>query len=199
MHLGTIPLELGPWIRSSLMLVHFVGIILGVGAATLLDLIILRFMLTQKITYTATRIVLFSSGVIIAGLILLWISGLGFFVYYWNYDLSKIENPKLAAKIIIVGVLTLNSFMVHSFVLPKIKTQVGYLLFERLSMSHCLLLLLIGIISVTSWYVPLILGIVPQFNNSISFEVILVSYASLIVFVNIIAAIAMIIMRSGIS
>jgi hypothetical protein len=193
MDFGTISLELVPWIRSGLRLVHFAGIILGVGAATLLDLIIFRFVMTRRIEETDIRIIVFASHVIMVGLALLWVSGLGFFVYYWFFDPSKIPNPKLVAKIIIVSVLTLNAFLVHSFVLPQITIQIGQYLLDGLSKFHCFLLIAIGTISAISWYVPLVLGIVPQFNNTIPAEVILASYAVLVLSVNVIIQIALMI------
>lgn len=192
---GYLSLELIPWIRSGLRLVHFAGIILGVGAATLLDLIIFRFALTRQIEETHIRIIIFSANIILTGLVLLWFSGIGFFVYYWLFDPPKIDNPKLLAKVIIVSVLTLNAFLVHYFVLPQVRIQTGQYLLEGLSRFHCFLLIMIGTISAISWYVPLILGIVPQFNNTIPAEVILASYAALILSVNVIIQIALVIIH----
>ena len=183
---GHISLEIVPWIRSGLRLVHFAGIILGVGAATLLDLIIFRFVIIKKIEETYIRIIIFSSHIITVGLALLWFSGLGFFLFYLFTDPIKTDNPKLVAKFVIVGVLTLNSFLVHHFVLPQVEIQIGQHLFDGLSRLHRLLLILIGTVSAISWYVPLALGIVPQFNNTIPSEVILVGYCLLILSVNVI-------------
>lgn len=183
---GYISLEPIPWIRSGLRLIHFAGIILGVGAATLLDLIILRFVLIRKIEESYIAIIDFASLVIIFGLSLLWFSGMGFFVYYSFFDIAKIDNPKLFAKFVIVGVLTLNAFLVHHFIIPQVEIQIGQHLFDGLTKFHRFLLILIGTISAISWYVPLVLGIVPQLNNTIPSDVILVSYAVLILFVNII-------------
>ncbi len=186
-------LELAPWILTGLRLVHFGGIILGVGAATLLDLIILRFTLTGLIKEEHIRIVVFSSHVIAIGLILLWLSGIGFFIYYWAFDPTKMTNPKLVAKVIIVGVLTLNALLVQYFVLPQVSIQIGQRLLDGLSQLHCYLMILIGTISAISWYVPLILGIVPQFNNVIPAELILADYAILVLSVNVIIQIALVI------
>ncbi len=197
MDFGTISLELVPWIMSALRLVHFVGIILGVGAVTLLDLIIFKFVLMRRIEETSIRIVVFSSKVITIGLILLWLSGFGFLIYYEFYDLAKIDNPKLFAKIIIVAVLTLNSIMVHSLVIPQIKLNLGRHLLDDLTRSQCLLLIFIGTVSAISWYVSLILGVVPQFNKTVPAEIILASYVLLIVSVNAIIAIALVIMKHG--
>jgi hypothetical protein len=194
MDLGSISLEPIPWILSGLRLVHFAGIILGIGAATLLDLVIFRFVLTKRIEKNHISIIIFSSHVIITGLVLLWISGIGFFVYYWLYDPPKIDNPKLVAKVIIVGMLTLNAFLVHFFVLPQVTTQIGQRLLDGLSKSRCFFLIFIGTVSAISWYVPLILGIVPQFNNTIPTGIILASYAALVLSVNVVAGIVVIIL-----
>lgn len=197
MDFGSISPEVAAWIMSGIRLVHFAGIVLGIGAVTLLDLIIFKFVLTRRIEEPSIRIVIFSSKVITIGLAILWLSGLGFLVYYWFHDLAKIGNPKLFAKIIIVTVLTTNAFMVHSFVIPQIKSHVGRYLLYDLTRSHCLLLIFIGVVSVISWYVPLILGIVPQLNNTVSTEVILASYVLLILSVNILVGITFVIMRYG--
>ena len=189
--------ELVPWIKSGLRLVHFAGIILGVGAATLLDLIIFRFVLLKQIEETYIRVIEFASDIISVGLALLWASGIGFLIYYLFYDPSKLDNPKLFAKFVIVGVLTLNAFLVHHFVLPQVEIQIGQHLFDGLTRLHRFLLILIGTISAISWYVPLVLGIVPQFNNVIPSETILSSYAALILLVNIVIQIVLIIIQKG--
>lgn len=190
---GSISLEIVPWLRSGLRLVHFAGIVLGAGAATILDLIIFRFVLLRRIEETYINIIDFTSRVITFGLILLWASGLGFLIYYLFCDPEKIDNPKLWAKIIIVSTLTLNALLVHAFVLPQVEIQIGQHLFDGLSRMYRFLLILIGTISAISWYVPLVLGIVPQFNNTIPSEVILTGYSVLVISVNIIIQIALMI------
>jgi hypothetical protein len=195
MDFGYVTLEPVAWIRTALRLVHFAGIILGIGAATLLDLIVFRFVLSRRIEDNSIRIIIFSSYVIMTGLALLWVSGLGFFVYYYFFDPTKIANPKLVAKIVIVGVLTLNAILVHSVCLPEIKRQTGLYLLEGLTRLQSILLVAVGTISAISWYVPLLLGIVPQFNNTIPSEVILAVYAILIVSVNIMVQIMLVIIQ----
>lgn len=39
------------WIRTGLRVIHLCGLVLGVGSATLLDLIIARFVLMRGITH----------------------------------------------------------------------------------------------------------------------------------------------------
>jgi hypothetical protein len=172
------------WIRTGLRIVHFCGLVLGVGAATLLDLIIARFILMRGISYEHVYVVDFSSKVVTIGLGLLWISGIGFLVHYAAFDPAKLHNPKIWAKIAIVAVLSINGLLVHYFVLPRIRNQVGKRLLDGLSPFDCSLVLLAGTVSAISWYVPLILGTIPQLNFVVPAEVILSGYAVLVLAVN---------------
>src|SRR4029078_6199197 len=54
-------------------------------------------------------------------------------------------------------------------------------LLDGLSPSDCSLVLLAGTVSVISWYVPLILGAIPQLNYVVPAEVILSCYALLLI------------------
>ena len=172
------------WIGTGLRVVHFCGLVLGVGAATLLDLIIARFILMRGISYEHVYVVDFSSKIITIGLGLLWISGIGFLVHYGVFEPAKLQNPKIWAKIAIVAVLSINGLLVHYFVLPRIRNQVGKRLLDGLSPFDCSLVLLAGTVSTISWYVPLILGAIPQLNYVVPAEVILSSYALLLIAVN---------------
>jgi len=172
------------WIKTGLRVVHFCGLVLGVGAATLLDLIIARFILMRGISFEHVYVVDFSSKIVTIGLGLLWISGIGFLIHYGVFEPAKLQNPKIWAKIAIVAVLSVNGLLLHYFVLPRIRNQVGKRLLDGLSPSDCSLVLLAGTVSVISWYVPLILGAIPQLDYVVPAEVILSSYALLLIAVN---------------
>jgi hypothetical protein len=172
------------WIRTALRVVHFCGLVLGVGAATLLDLIIARFVLMRGISKDHVHVIEFSSKVVTVGLGLLWISGVGFLIHYGFFEPAKLQNPKIWAKIAIVAVLSINGVLVHHFVLPRIRIQLGKRLLDDLSHSHCSLLLLAGTVSAISWYVPLMLGAIPQLNFVVPAEAILLSYALIVIAVN---------------
>jgi len=178
-------LSLDPaWIRTGLRVVHLCGLVLGVGSATLLDLIIARFILMRGISHEHVYVIDFSSKIVTIGLGLLWISGIGFLIHYGVFEPSKLQNPKIWAKIAIVAVLSVNGLLVHYFLLPHIRNQVGKRLLEGLSPFDCSLVLLAGTVSVISWYVPLILGAIPQLNYVVSAEAIFGSYALLVIAVN---------------
>lgn len=178
------------WIRTGLRVIHLCGLVLGVGSATLLDLIIARFVLMRGITHEHVYIVDFSSKVVAIGLGLLWLSGIGFLFHYGIFEPTKLQNPKIWAKIAIVAVLTINGFLVHHFVLPRLRSQVGKRLLDGLSPFDCSLVFLAGTVSVISWYVPMMLGAIPQLNFVVPAEVILSCYALLIVAVNTVMQVA---------
>ena len=131
----------------------------------------------RGISYEHVYVVDFSSKIVTIGLGLLWISGIGFLVHYGVFEPAKLQNPKIWAKIAIVAVLSINGLLVHYFVLPRIRNQVGKRLLDGLSPFDCSLVLLAGTVSAISWYVPLILGAIPQLNYVVPAEVILSSYA----------------------
>src|SRR6185369_10384744 len=88
------------------------------------------------------------------------------------------------------AVLSVNGLLLHYFVLPRIRNQVGKRLLDGLSPIDCSLVLLAGTVSVISWYVPLILGAIPQMNFVVPAEVILSGYALLVVALNVIIQVA---------
>jgi hypothetical protein len=167
-------------LKSGLRVLHFIGLVLGLGAATLLDLIILRFLATRQVSADNCQIVEFSAKVVTVGLALLWISGFGLLLHYRLFDPAHLGNQKVWAKIAIVGILTLNGMFIHHSVLPLVRRNIGRGLFEGLSESQRSLLLASGVVSGTSWYVPLLLGSIPQLNFVVPAWVILCAYGVLL-------------------
>lgn len=167
-------------LKSALRFVHFIGLALGLGAATLLDLMLLRFFVRRNVTKEILGVFHFSTKVVNLGLVLLWITGLAFIVHYAVFDPPKLLNGKIWAKLAIVIVLTLNGIFIHAFVLPRLNAQVGKLLFAGMSLRQKIAFQTSGAISVTSWYVPAALGAFPQLNFAVPPETILISYLLLV-------------------
>lgn len=169
--------EPGSLLKSAVKVMHLLGIILGLGAATVLDLVIVKFLVTGEIKSDQISIVRFVTGIVSVGLAILWLSGLLYLAHYAAFDPNKLWNQKVWAKIAIVGVLTINGYFIHHIVLPLMEKQVGRALFSGLSRKQCALLLIFGTISATSWYVPLVLGAMPHFNFVVPAPGLLVGYA----------------------
>lgn len=169
--------ERGSLMKSAIKVMHLLGIILGLGAATVLDLVILKFLVTGEIKSDQISIVRFMTGIVSVGLGILWLSGIFYLAHYAAFDSNKLWNQKVWAKIAIVGVLTINGYFIHHVVLPLMEKQVGRSLFAGLSRSQCALMLIFGTVSATSWYVPLVLGAMPHFNFVVPAPGLLAGYA----------------------
>lgn len=167
-------------IKTGLRIVHFIGLALGLGAATVLDLMILKFFLRGKVTSDQWNVFHFGSRIVNAGLILLWITGLGFLAYYSAFDPIRLENEKVWAKMTIVLILTINGVFLHLAVLPKVKAQIGRSLLDGMSTGQRSLFFASGALSATYWYVPLLLGAMPQLNFVVPMTTILLAYALLL-------------------
>lgn len=167
-------------VKSALLALHLLGLVLGLGAATMLDLIIVRFVGSRTVTHEYWSVISLLSKAVTGGLVLLWISGIGFLTHYALFNPTLLTNPKIWAKITIVGVLSLNGVFIHRVVLPLVRQQVGGPLFEGLTNCQRSCLLASGAISGMSWWIPLGLGAFPQLNFTVGAETILAVYALLL-------------------
>jgi hypothetical protein len=178
------------FLKGGIRIVHFIGLALGLGTATFLDLMMLRFMVLAKIRRSHAEAFEFGTKVVTAGLVMLWISGLAFLAYYWAFDPEKLANPKIWAKVSVVGVLTVNAVFLHKVVLPVVEQQVSRTLFGGLSAYQRILMVVGGTTSVTSWYVPVALGAIPQFNNSLPADQLWAMFCALLIANNALAILA---------
>ena len=122
-------------LKGAIRIVHFVGLALGLGTATFLDLLMLRFMVRSKIRPSHVQAFNFGTKIVVAGLVMLWISGLSFLIYYLAWDPEKLLNPKIWAKLSIVGVLTANAVFLHKLVLPMVEHRGIAYPFQRVDHS----------------------------------------------------------------
>jgi hypothetical protein len=167
--------------RTGLRFFHFIALAMGLGGATLLDLMLLRFFVRSRISEDTYGVFSFASRVVDVGLKLLWITGLGFLVLYALTKPELLTNPKVHAKLVIVAILTVNGFFIHHVILPSVRNQIGKTLFEGASRSRRAIFVTSGAISAVSWYSPAALGAFPQLNFQVSAMTILLAYLALIV------------------
>ncbi len=195
--INTLSLDPVAAIRTGLRIIHFVGLALGLGAATVLDLMIFRFFLNGKVTSEQWAIFDFGSKIVNAGLVLLWVTGFGFLAYYGAFEPIKFGNEKVWAKMLIVLILTINGFFIHAVILPKVKAQIGRSLLEGMSARQKSVLLTSGAISATSWYVPLLLGALPQLNFVVPMTTILLAYALILALVAVVSHGVLLVVPNG--
>ncbi|MCY1343109.1 hypothetical protein D9M68_464650 [compost metagenome] len=182
--------QLASYIRTTLRLVHFSGLVLGLGGAVFLDLMLSRYR-RMIVSSELVEHVEWISRFIAAGLLLLWASGLGFLLLYQVTEPDKLLNPKIWAKVTIVSILTVNGFAIHRFVIPFIRRQIDSALLSEIRPATKTALIGCGVISIVSWSVPVILGAAPQLNFVVPCEIILGGYALLLVQGFIIATLVM--------
>lgn len=166
--------------RSVLRFLHFVGLAAGLGGATLLDLMLLRFAVLRHVSPDTAAFAVFASKIIGAGLKLLWLTGAGFLFLYALNEPEKLANPKVHAKLAIVAVLTLNGGLIHLIILPFLQRQTGRSLFEGASPWLQVCFLTSGAVSLVSWYTPAALGVFWQLNDTVPARLILLAYLSLV-------------------
>jgi len=76
--------------------------------------------------------------------------------------------------------MTASTQATGSVILPKVKMQIGRLLMEGMSTKQRSTFLVSGVLSATSWCVPLMLGALPQLNFVVPMMVILMAYGLLL-------------------
>lgn len=85
-------------VKSALLALHLLGLVLGLGAATMLDLIIVRFVGSRTVTHEYWSVISLLSKAVTGGLVLLWISGIGFLTHYAFFNPTLLTNPKIWGK-----------------------------------------------------------------------------------------------------
>lgn len=166
--------------RTGLRFLHFIGLAAGLGGATMLDLLLLRFFVTGPVSAERAAVVEFAARVVDAGLKLLWLTGFGFLLLYALSDPLKLQNPKVHAKLMVVLILTLNGFFIHAVILPHLRRQAGRPLFQGMGRMQRALFAASGAVSAVSWYTPVALGVFSQLNFAVPALLILTCYGLLI-------------------
>ena len=161
----------GSWpaveVRTLLVGIHLLGLCFGLGGATMLDFWILRWILWGYLPDNVVRTFEFVSKAVSAGLVLLWLSGGGFLVLYESYDPAKLANPKILAKLAIVGALSVNGLLIHRWVLPYVARARALPLFDGLRRRRRMLFVVSGALSGVSWYAAFALGLLREFNGRV--------------------------------
>lgn len=155
-------------IKTFIIVLHLIGLCIGLGGAWIMDLILFRFFQKQDITQEKVDLLHFMSKLVTIGLVLLWVSGLAFLAIYYLDDAAKLANQKIWGKFAIVVVLTLNGIFLHLKVIPMIHSFVGGKLYDRSSYSQKLTMFGAGVVSAVSWVVPFVLGVSKELNNQVT-------------------------------
>ena len=94
---------------------HLMGVAVGMGGATITDLLFFNFLRDFKISRKEAEVMRILSNVIMVALAVLYLSGAALFLS----DPSKfMQSPAFLAKASIVVVLTINGIIMHKFIAP---------------------------------------------------------------------------------
>lgn len=144
-----------------LVVVHIIGTVLGVGAATFAEIHYLRFASDDIITDDEKKTLATTYTVLRFGLFLLVVSGFSFLLYYRLTEyVEPLTRPSFWAKMTIIGVLIGNAWALQARLMPL---AVG------------------SALSLTSWYGALVLGVIG--TTSTSYLALLFYYAIAVVLV----------------
>lgn len=152
-------LDLMDTMRPAILILHLIGIAIGLGGATLTDVFFFKFLRDLKISHAEAAILRTISQVIWFGLALLILSGVGLYLG----DVARYnQSSKFLMKMIVVAVLVVNGAFLNLKITPHLihisfgddprKTPRQELQRER-KIAFAL-----GAVSLVSWYSALILG-----------------------------------------
>lgn len=143
-------------------ILHLLGVILGVGSATITDILFFRFIGDKHISGREAKLMDILSKVIWAALLLLVVTGS--MLYIPSMDRLN-ESGKFMIKLIGLLVLILNGLVLGYFIRPKLtKIDFSNNHMSRFGLSHItnrrmrVAATICGAISISSWYFIFVLG-----------------------------------------
>lgn len=144
--------------RFLILLLHTFGFVLGVGGATITDVFFFKFLKDFKISEWEAEIMHTLSQIIWFALAILIISGIGL---YLPAAERLIASPKFLVKLVVVGAIIINGIFLNLIVSPQlIRISFGEKHNHKVGELHHIrkLAFALGAVSLTSWYIALILG-----------------------------------------
>lgn len=142
--------------KTLFLVVHLIGLALGVGGAIMSDLMFFRSIHDWRISKTEMEFLTLASWAVGIGLVLLIMSGLGMF----SLDTARyLASTKFLAKMTVVGILAVNAVVLHFWLVPHFKHVAKNNLSTRTSFAERRPVILgAGVISIVSWLSALVLG-----------------------------------------
>lgn len=144
--------------RFLIILTHVLSAAIGVGSATVTDVLFFKFLKDYRISKWEASIMNILSGVIWVVLIIAILSG--GLLYFLDAERLN-ASPKFLVKVIIVAVILLNGIFLNFYIAPKLNKisfgkkhqhRAGELHYERkLAFAG-------GAVSIISWYSAFVLG-----------------------------------------
>lgn len=145
-------------LHKPILWMHLLGFALGVGGATITDILFFKFLNDFKISEEENKVLHTLSQIIWVGLLFAIISGIG--LYLPNAEVLN-ETPKFLLKTLVVLVIIINGAFLNLYVSPRLVT-ISWSSATLLPVKSILRLrraaFALGAISFVSWYSAFILG-----------------------------------------
>ncbi len=143
-----------------LLIAHIIGIALGVGGATVSDVLFLQSIKNKKISVDEFANLQAVSKIVWAGFFILLFSGAGLIMLSLikNGSAPMILLPRFQAKMIIALLIFINGLVFHFFSIPFLRKNINVSWESKNIASKIPLFSIGGGISIVSWYSALILG-----------------------------------------
>lgn len=149
--------------KSIIVIIHLLSAAVGVGGATVTDLLFFKFLKDFKITKSEADIMNSISTLIWIALFMLIISGIAL---YLPENVRLNDSAKFLTKIIAIAVLFINGIILNVFIAPKLplisfkentQRENKYNMLRSFAFAF-------GAISISSWYFIFILGSLRKFT-----------------------------------
>ncbi|WP_147307893.1 hypothetical protein [Fulvimarina endophytica] len=170
---GLPPLEA----RTILRALHLLGLCAGLGSVIVLDVLLARAVLRGRFEMRNANMLVILARVTGAGLLALWVSGLGFLALYWFDQPALLDNPKILAKVVIVAVLTINGILLHAYCLPRFEERLSEEPLLSMPAGLRTSMIAVATISAVSWYAAFGLGLAREFNGRVPAQTLLSLWA----------------------
>lgn len=128
---------------------HILGTILGMGGATISDILFFRFLKDFRISNKEHEVLSVLKNVVMSALLLIIISGI--FLFLSDPEGYR-SNPAFVFKTLVVGIVTINGIALHLLVAPYLIHLNMRKKHQRMSRNWHHLAFALGGISFASWY-----------------------------------------------
>ena len=143
-------------VKTLLLIVHLVGLALGVGGALISDAIFFHAIHDWRISKSEMGFLNLGSTAVSIGLGLLILSGIAMF----SLDMERyLASTKFIAKMAIVAILAVNAILLHQLHIPHMRALSKKGTSTRTGFAKSRgLILMSGVVSIVSWFSALVLG-----------------------------------------
>lgn len=160
---------------------HLLSVVIGMGGATVADLLFFNFLRDFKISKKETEVLGIVSNMIMGAMLMLYVTGIC--IYLSNIPAYSV-SAAFFSKTVIVAVLTVNGILMHAYVAPRM-IHISFLKkeFGSKHVIHRLraVAFAMGAVSFSSWYFVFFLSMLKRMLPSwIEHQHILGAYAAVV-------------------